>query len=260
MCIRDRCSHCSSVLKIVCAAIEMACENCVVKYTECVGWGEEQLINWLLHHGVIAPSAICRVCENVVLLNRGTLGFRCGRLYRKYAKSKMVKCSWSGSARAGTFIGDTRLPPRVIFGICATFMLINPPWQTSWWESMIYHRKPSLTGTLSSDRFASTTCLRVAWKNWASAVKSSRSTRQSSAAENTTEVASWRDSTTIVSNCWKAYRSLEEAGFEHLTVNHSIEFVDARTGAHTNTIERQWLEVRSRVPVSYTHLDVYKRQ
>ena len=33
--------------------------------------------------------------------------------------------------------------------------------------------------------------------------------------------------TTIVSDCWKAYRSLEEAGFEHLTVKHSIEFVDA---------------------------------
>ena len=54
--------------------------------------------------------------------------------------------------------------------------------------------------------------------------------------------------TTIVSNCWKAYRSLGEAGFEHLTVNHSIEFVDARTGTHTNTIECQWREVRCRVP------------
>ena len=28
--------------------------------------------------------------------------------------------------------------------------------------------------------------------------------------------------------------------FEHLTVNHSNEFIDASTGAHINTIEHQW--------------------
>ena len=54
-----------SVLKIVCVKIEMACENCVVKYTECVGWGEEQLINWLLHHGDITILKFreqCKIC------------------------------------------------------------------------------------------------------------------------------------------------------------------------------------------------------
>lgn len=108
-------------------------------------------------------------------------------------------------------------------------------------------------------------------KNWAGAVKSSRSTRQSSAAGkyNRGRVLEeqWvfggiergtgnsflvpvdtRDAdtllriirktiepgTTIVSDCWKAYRSLEKAGLEHFTVNHSIEFINARTGAHTN--------------------------
>ena len=54
--------------------------------------------------------------------------------------------------------------------------------------------------------------------------------------------------TTIISDYWKAYDCLEEEGFVHLKVNHSINFVDPVTGAHTNTIERRWRDVKSLVP------------
>ncbi|XP_046663007.1 uncharacterized protein LOC124355897 [Homalodisca vitripennis] len=54
--------------------------------------------------------------------------------------------------------------------------------------------------------------------------------------------------TTIVSDCWRAYNCLGDEGFRHLTVNHSINFVDPNTGAHTNTIERHWREVRANIP------------
>ena len=40
--------------------------------------------------------------------------------------------------------------------------------------------------------------------------------------------------TTIISDCWKAYGSLGEHNYTHLTVNHSLYFVDPSTGAHTN--------------------------
>ncbi|GFX01602.1 hypothetical protein TNCV_3971021 [Trichonephila clavipes] len=46
--------------------------------------------------------------------------------------------------------------------------------------------------------------------------------------------------TAVVSDCWKSYERLSGRGYHHLTVNHSLEFVDSETGAHTNTIEVTW--------------------
>jgi len=59
--------------------------------------------------------------------------------------------------------------------------------------------------------------------------------------------------TTIISDLWKGYSILDSLPFpkpyEHLTVNHSINFVDPITNAHTQRIERLWRglkEIKSR--------------
>jgi transposase-like protein len=51
--------------------------------------------------------------------------------------------------------------------------------------------------------------------------------------------------TTVISDCWGAYRDLDTQGYTHRTVNHSIEFVDQRTNAHTNTIKSRWHHVKA---------------
>ena len=43
--------------------------------------------------------------------------------------------------------------------------------------------------------------------------------------------------TTVISDCWAAYRNLETHGYAHQTVNHKIGFTSVRNGAHTNTID-----------------------
>ncbi|GFS53992.1 putative transposase-like protein [Trichonephila clavipes] len=51
-------------------------------------------------------------------------------------------------------------------------------------------------------------------------------------------IESWIEpGTTVKPDCWKSYERLSERGYHHLIVNHSLEFVDSETGAHTNTIE-----------------------
>lgn len=51
--------------------------------------------------------------------------------------------------------------------------------------------------------------------------------------------------TIIITDCFKGYDHLQEAGYSHLSVNHSKNFVDPKTTAHTQRIEGLWHWVRS---------------
>ena len=65
--------------------------------------------------------------------------------------------------------------------------------------------------------------------------------------------------TLIRSDCWKAYATLEQEGYVHEAVNHSIHFVD-ENGVHTNTIESQWRVLkRSVLPKNGTRKSLYNQ-
>lgn len=53
----------------------------------------------------------------------------------------------------------------------------------------------------------------------------------------------------IITDCWRGYRyeDLLAADFDHWTVNHSINFVDPITLAHTNTVESLWSSLKTKV-------------
>jgi len=51
-----------------------------------------------------------------------------------------------------------------------------------------------------------------------------------------------------MSDCWRAYNCLSSEGFQHQRVNHSQNFVDPDSGAHTQHIERLWRDVRGCIP------------
>lgn len=51
-----------------------------------------------------------------------------------------------------------------------------------------------------------------------------------------------------MSDCWKAYARLGNFDYTHLTVNHSKNFKDPKTGACTNKIEGLWRHAKHRIP------------
>ena len=53
--------------------------------------------------------------------------------------------------------------------------------------------------------------------------------------------------TLIISDCWKAYINLEKYGYKHVTVNHSVEFVN-KDGQHTNKVEGLWRLAKAALP------------
>ena len=59
--------------------------------------------------------------------------------------------------------------------------------------------------------------------------------------------------TTIISDCWRAYGGTQQLpeGYRHLTVNHSVNFVDPETAAHTQMIESEWQKWKMRHKKEY---------
>ena len=64
-----------------------------------------------------------------------------------------------------------------------------------------------------------------------------------------------KQGTTIISDCWKSYNILSQLDYEHLTVNHSINFVDPETYAHTQNVENLWWQIKRQLPDTYTRHD-----
>ncbi|XP_070071079.1 uncharacterized protein [Drosophila takahashii] len=54
--------------------------------------------------------------------------------------------------------------------------------------------------------------------------------------------------TRIISDCWKSYNGLKDANYSHMTVNHSVNFVNPETGANTQRIERLWRDLKENIP------------
>jgi len=54
----------------------------------------------------------------------------------------------------------------------------------------------------------------------------------------------------VYSDCWKGYTNLVAKGIckEHKTVNHSVNYVDPESGAHTNSIEGHWGVLKGKIP------------
>ena len=53
--------------------------------------------------------------------------------------------------------------------------------------------------------------------------------------------------TTLHSDEWPAYKGIDQLGYVHETMNHSENFVDRESGAHTQLIESLWTTLKLKV-------------
>ncbi|KCZ79026.1 hypothetical protein H312_03588, partial [Anncaliia algerae PRA339] len=66
-----------------------------------------------------------------------------------------------------------------------------------------------------------------------------------------------RPGTLIITDCSRVYDTLELIGYQHLRVNHSVNFVNPITGATTNRVESQWQKVKGKSKERFgTHITV----
>jgi hypothetical protein len=59
-----------------------------------------------------------------------------------------------------------------------------------------------------------------------------------------------REGSIIYSDQWAAYRNISSLNFEHLSVNHSLFFVEPNTLVNTQTIESYWSKAKLRVKIA----------
>ena len=60
-----------------------------------------------------------------------------------------------------------------------------------------------------------------------------------------------------MSDLWKSYDCLQNEGYQHLTVNHSLNFVDPDTGVHMQGTENTWWGVKRSMPRTGTSKDLF---
>jgi len=72
----------------------------------------EELVDFLIKHGVLISTITCDKCGNVLNINKETLVFHCNRRYtmkNTYKKRVSMKCNFTKSAKIGTWFHKSHL-------------------------------------------------------------------------------------------------------------------------------------------------------
>ncbi|KYN02027.1 hypothetical protein ALC62_07140, partial [Cyphomyrmex costatus] len=228
------------------------------------------LIEFLIKHKLLAKTIKCKKCGNDINLNTETLMFKCRRRYyikNDHKKRIVVRCNIDVIAKIGTWFCNSNLDVGTICRLVACFLMLQHPRQD---RKQIETGIASPTTIVDWFNFCREVCVFWAEKNSEKLGGSGHTVEIDEAKigkrkynrdrlvkdqwifggyeqgskkifivplEDRTEktlleiIKEWiLPGTTIVSDCWKSYDCLNNEGFQHLTVNHSYNFVDPDTG------------------------------
>ena len=243
----------------------------------------EGLIKLLMNHGLIPEKKLCEKCGKERRLDLRRKAFRCDKTFRK-GKKAAQKCNFQKTLFKGTWLDKSHLDietnirfvnlfvrdyfsykvareelalsDKTICDWCSFAREVVVAWSVGQEEKIggpgeiveidesKFGKRKYNVGRLIDGQWVFGGFCRNTRKSFMVPVRNR---------DRDTLLAIVKDrilpGTTIISDCWKAYECLESEGFKHLKVNHSYNFVDPETAAHTNTIERQWRELKRRVPM-----------
>ncbi|XP_031351794.1 uncharacterized protein LOC116177070 isoform X2 [Photinus pyralis] len=226
----------------------MACQSCfntLLSFSD-LCHRERDLISFLQDHLVLPGPIACPRCEKDCYLAREDtrLRFRCQRQVKVPKTRKTKKCSFSVTAKKGTFFEGCHLDVPTVCRFVACWLLVHHPKKRFIMEEL----------QVSSRTFVDRGRRIEGQWIFGGYERGSGNVFIVPVPDRTTDTLlnlirdHIRPGTTIVSDCWRSYQCLGTEGFRHLTVNHSLTFVDPDTGAHTQNIERLWRDVRGGIP------------
>lgn len=243
----------------------------------------EDLLQLCISHGLILESKDCENCGKTAVLDINKKLFRCQKMV-SVRKQKRRKCGWSQSMFANTFFDNVHLPLIKVLTFVNMYLRDGFSYLSATSEMGFSHNTindwssfcrevliewcidhsaqlggPGSIVEIDESKFGRRKhhVGRIIEGQWVFG-GICRQTRRffMVPVENRTSntlLAIIKEKilpgTTIISDCWKAYDCLGNEGYQHLTVNHSVNFVDPDTQAHTNTVERLWRDAKRKVPL-----------
>nr|XP_012229903.1 PREDICTED: uncharacterized protein LOC105676515 isoform X1 [Linepithema humile] len=250
-------------------------------------YSKEKLVDFLIQHGVLASTITCSKCGNILDIDKKTLSYRCKKRYyikNEHKKRVSKQCDFFKSAKKDTWFDKSNLDVGTVCKIVACFLMLRYPRQddtqdetgvtpktiVDWfgfcrevcvfWADKHSEKLGGPGRTVEIDeakigrrKYNRGRLIKGQWI-FGGYERDSKKIFIVPVEDRTEEtllacIKEWiMPGTTIVFDCWKSYNCLNNEGFQHLTVNHSYNFVDPQSGAHTQHIERVWKEVRGNIP------------
>lgn len=263
-------------------ASNLGCVICEVNFWDAAEFSKEKVIRFLVGHKVIKSKTNCGKCGEEIDLDVNSLQFRC-RKSVSIQKKKKEQCNWKGSAKTSSFLNKCKLDLVKCWRVIIYLLYHNPPrhsflveslklgpntvvdWFSFYREVVEYHTKanaeplggPGCIIEIDEAKFGKRKYNRgrIVKGQWVlgGVVRGTGESFFVPVPDRTKKtlikiiLKTVRPGTIIITDCWRAYYTLRSR-FKYLTVNHSNNFVDPESGAHTNNIERKWRDIRAAIP------------
>lgn len=278
----------------------VGCDNTMVRFIRSVDT-LESMKDFLVSHGIVRDTVNCPSCGSIC-----NLKFNIGKEELAYGCKKQLdqqKCNFFRRAKKDTFIGAPHLSVDQILKFCALWCILPNPRQKTliaeikikarivvYWSNFcrevcldwVYDNRRQIGGPGKVVEIDGSKFCRQKYKRgrlnegqWVFGGVERGNARnffvvtvENRDAETLVNIIlQWiLPGTTIVSDCWKDYNSLENEDFVQLRANHSVEFVDTAesgdihiknlrrlAGEHVTVnkknIEKKWLSRKYSVPV-----------